>query len=119
MKFHSLSRRERMTSAPEFKRALDNGTTYHGKKLNLRVAQNDHGFSRIGICLRREYFKLATQRNKMRRYLKEIFRLNKNILKKGYDILAMPKRGCDNLTFAELSDEFTQIIKKANILNTA
>lgn len=118
MKLHSLSRRERITSAPEFKRALDNAAIYHGKRLNLRIAQNDYGFSRIGVCLRRENFELATKRNKMRRYLKEIFRLNKSILKKGYDILAMPKRGCDNLTFAELSDEFTQIIKKANILDT-
>jgi len=119
MKFHSLSRRERITSTSEFERALDNAATYHGKRLNLRIAQNNYGFSRIGICLRRENFELATKRNKMRRYLKEIFRLNKGIFKKGYDILAMPKKGSENLTFAELRDEFTQILKKANILNTA
>ncbi|MFH1779449.1 MAG: ribonuclease P protein component [Candidatus Omnitrophota bacterium] len=119
MKRHSLLRLERITRTCEFKKALKNGIAHRGKTLNLSVAQNNRGISRIGICLRRENFKLAAQRNKLRRYLKEMFRLNKHIFKKGYDIIAIPKRGCVNLTFSELQDDFIETVKKAGILTTA
>lgn len=119
MKRHSLLRLERITKTREFKEALKNGIAYRGKTLNLSIAQNNCGISRIGICLRRENFKLAAQRNKLRRYLKEMFRLNKHIFKKGYDIIAIPKRGCVNLTFSELRDDFIETVKKAGILTTA
>ncbi|KPK41390.1 MAG: hypothetical protein AMJ78_05640 [Omnitrophica WOR_2 bacterium SM23_29] len=92
---------------------------YRGKTLNLNIARTNCGVSRIGICLRRKNFKLATQRNKLRRYLKEIFRLNKHIFKRGYDIIAIPKRSCVNLTFSELRNDFIETVKKAGILTTA
>lgn len=119
MKRYSLSRLERITKTSEFKKALQKGITYRSKALNLSIAQNSCGTSRIGISLRRENFKFATERNRLRRYLKEIFRLNKHSFKKGYDIIAIPKVNCADLKFNELKDEFIELIKKANILTAA
>lgn len=119
MKRRRLSRFQRIIKSSDFKEALKNGIIYRGRILNLGVAQNNYGISRIGISLRRKNFKLATQRNKIRRYLKEIFRLNKHDFKKGYDIIAMPKENCAQAKFNELMDEFLDILKRADILATS
>lgn len=115
MKRYALSRPERITRSSEFKEAFKNGKIYRSKTLNLNIAPNNYGISRIGISLRRGNFNLATQRNKLRRYLKEIFRLNKYDLKKGYDIIAMPKATCLNLTFNAMKDSFIDLVKRAGI----
>ena len=113
MKKYSLSRSERITKTSEFKSGLKDGAVYTGRSLKLKVAPNKYGISRIGVSLGRHYFKLAIQRNKLRRYLKEIFRLNKYHFSKGYDIIVIPKVNCAGLKFGELNDEFIDMIKKS------
>lgn len=119
MNRHSLSRPERVTRTSEFKEALKNGEIYRGKTINVIIARNNSEVSRIGISLRRENFRLATQRNRLRRYLKEIFRLDKHIFKKGFDIIALPKTSCSNLTFNELRNEVIEVLRKADVLTRA
>lgn len=119
MKRYSLSRSERITKTSEFKSGFKEGAAYTGKSLKLKVAPNKYGISRIGVSLGRGYFKLAIQRNKLRRYLKEIFRLNKHNFSKGYDIIAIPKAHCAGLKFGELNDEFIDTIKKSGIFKKA
>ncbi len=119
MKRYSLSRSERITKTSEFKAGLKDGTVYNGRSLKLKVAPNKYGISRIGVSLGRHYFKLAVQRNKLRRYLKEAFRLNKHNLNKGYDIIVIPRASCAGLKFKQLHDEFIDVIKKASIFHKA
>lgn len=115
MKSYSLSRSERITKTSEFKSGLKDGAVYNGRSLKLKVAPNKYGISRIGVSLGRHYFKLAVQRNKLRRYIKEAFRLNKHNFSGGYDIIVSPRAGCAGLKFSELSDELIGVIKKAGI----
>ncbi len=119
MKRYSLSRSERITRTSEFRSGLKEGAVYTGRSLKLKVAPNKYGISRIGISLGRGYFKLATQRNKLRRYIKEIFRLNKHSFNKGYDIIAIPKVHCADLKFSDLNGEFIDTAKKAGIFHKA
>ncbi len=119
MRRHFLSRLERITRTSEFKEALKNGVIYRGKTINIIIARNNSEVSRMGVSLRRENFKLATQRNKLRRYLREIFRLDKHIFKKGFDIIALPKPSCSNLTFNELRNEVIEVLRKADVLTRA
>jgi ribonuclease P protein component len=119
VKRYSLSRSERITKTSEFKSSLKDGAVYNGRSLKLKVASNKYGVSRIGISLGRHYFKLAVQRNKLRRYLKEAFRLNKHNFSKGYDIIVIPRANCAGLKFSELNDEFIGVIKKSGIFREA
>jgi ribonuclease P protein component len=119
VKRYSLSRSERITKTSEFKAGLKDGAVYSGRSLKLKVAPNKYGKPRIGISLGRHHFKLAVQRNKLRRYLKEAFRLNKYNFNKGYDIIVIPRANCAGLKFRELNDEFIGTIKKSGIFKKA
>lgn len=115
MKTFSISRSERITKASDFKQALKNGAFYNGTALKLGVSRNDCGISRIGVSLRKHIFKLAVSRNRLRRRIKEIFRLNKGKLAKGYDIVVIPRAAAADLKSETLSGEFLALAKKAGI----
>lgn len=116
MKRFSLSRRERITKTAEFRSALHKSVFYATKSLKLGVSHNGLGFSRIGVSLRREDFRLAVERNRLRRCVKEAFRLNKENLAKGYDIIAVPRAMAAGLNFDELSRDFICVAEKAGVI---
>jgi ribonuclease P protein component len=115
MKRFSLSRSERITKTSDFKQALKNGLFYNGKALKLSVSRNDLDVSRIGVSVRKHIFKFAVSRNRLRRCIKEIFRLNKGKLAKGYDIVAIPRAAAADLKYEALAGEFLALLKKAGI----
>ena len=116
MKRFSLSRSERITKTSDFQRILKNGLFYNGKALRLGVSRNELGVSRIGVSLRKHIFRLAVSRNKLRRHIKEIFRLSKEKLAKGYDFIAIPKAAAAGLEYEELNAEFLVLAKKAGAI---
>ncbi len=113
MKRFSLSRRERITSTREFRLSLDKSAFYVGKSIKIGVSRNNLGFSRIGVSLKRENFKLAVTRNRLRRIIKEIFRLNKEELPKGYDLIVIPRAAAADKSYDELNRDVICTVKKS------
>ena len=116
MKRFSLSKRERIVRTAEFKSALRKSSFFSGKSIKFGVSPNGLGYSRIGVSLRRENFRLAVQRNKVRRFIKEAYRLNKGRFAKGYDIIIIPKSGILDLGLKDITTEFLVIADKALII---
>ncbi|MFH1406429.1 MAG: ribonuclease P protein component [Candidatus Omnitrophota bacterium] len=87
----TLPSKERLKQGTEFKSVLERGRRV--KKANLAVwaAPNGLAFNRIGVSAPRRNFKLASERNKARRLLKEAYRRNKIKLCRGFDIVIMLK----------------------------
>lgn len=115
MKRFPLLRRERITSTAEFRLSLNKSAFYVGKSVKIGVSGNNLGFSRIGVSLRRESFKLAVTRNKLRRRVKEIFRLNKRNLSKGYDIIVIPRASAASADYGRLESDLLSTVEKAGL----
>lgn len=70
---------------------------------------------RLGIIVSRKLAK-AHDRNKLKRRLREIFRLNKQKLKNGFDFLFIPKKNSLNLSYWDLERQVLGLFESLSVL---
>ena len=58
----------------------------------------------------------AVKRNRVKRRLREIFRLNKNEIKPGYDIIFIPRSNSVKMNYVQLKEAVLLLLKRANVL---
>ena len=87
MKSFGLSKKERIANVGEFERAYKNGVIKKTGCLIIRSLPNNLGYSRLGIAVSKKLFPSAVRRNRIKRLIREAFRLNKRQLPKGLDLI--------------------------------
>ena len=68
------------------------GKRVQSKHFTLFVQENSLGFNRLGVVVKREVG-AATYRNRVKRYLREFFRLHKAQRKGSFDIIFLARKG--------------------------
>lgn len=104
-------KRERITESRDFKRVMKLGKKVNSKNFILFMLQNEFPFSRLGVIVKKDIGK-ATYRNRIKRYFREFFRLNKYLFKDHFDLIFLVKKGCLINRYKELEEE----IKRLGIL---
>jgi len=104
MKTYGLGKEEKLLKAVEFKRALRKGSGSSTEHFTVLICPNDLQQRRLGITASRKTGS-AAKRNRIKRLLREFFRLNKVQLPPSSDILFIAKPGADKLDFTGLRDE--------------
>jgi len=104
----SLSKAERISRSQDFKRVFIKGKRYRFPEFTLVVAPNDLSFSRIGIGVGRRFGK-AVLRNRAKRLCRELFRLNKDSLPKGVDIIFLPRQQLLNSSWQRLQERMAEV----------
>ena len=92
---------ERIRSPADFRRAFDRKRSASDAHLIVYGAENGLAHARLGISASRKRVRRAHQRNRVKRLLREAFRLAKSGLPPGVDLVIVP-RG-PGLTFAQAS----------------
>jgi ribonuclease P protein component len=97
-------KRERITHPQDFRRTMKLGKRLHSRNFILFIQKNENQFHRLGIVVKKEIGS-ATFRNRMKRYIREFFRLHKHQIKGSYDIILMVKKGCSVNRHREVEEE--------------
>ena len=89
MKNFSFSRDEKLKKYSQIKPVLTNGRKYCGTFAHLYVRTNSASITRLGIVVltSKSFRGRAVQRNKVKRLVREFYRLNKCSMVKGVDIV--------------------------------
>ena len=102
----------------EFQKVFKKGTWYGGDFVSIYVMQNQKKSNYLGIAVSKKCFKSSVKRNRLRRLLKEAYRLNEKSLLKGFDMVIVWKTSGDfeDASFAKIEKDLLKIFTKANLL---
>ena len=82
MKPHSLPKSYLITKKGEYNKVYDQGKRLHGEHFSLILLPNDKLHNRLGISIHGQ-LKGSVKRNRIKRVIKEFFRLNRGFLQNG------------------------------------
>lgn len=83
--------------------------------LVLYARPNRLGVNRVGITTGKKLGH-AVVRNRARRRLREVYRLNEQAFKPGYDIVVVARNRCVDADFQKLTQGYLALAQKAGIL---
>ena len=88
---------------------------YANGMLVLYVRPNRLGVNRVGITTGKKLGH-AVVRNRARRRLREVYRLNEALFKPGFDIVVVARHKCVTADFQKLTKAYLSLAEKAGIL---
>lgn len=90
---------ERISAAADFRRAFEARKSASDGILVVYGAENGRPYSRLGLSVPRKRIPTAVARNRMKRLLREAFRLGKAEIPAGLDLVVVPRGPA--ISFAE------------------
>lgn len=100
----------------EFKYVLSKGKYYTGKNIEAFIKDNNKKINFLGLAISTKVGK-AVRRNKIKRLIRESYRLLEQDIENGKSIVFLWKKNADvkNANFKNISEDINVIFDKANI----
>jgi ribonuclease P protein component len=104
----SFTKKDRLLDAGAYKRVFDSvDSKASHKHLLLLAAKNQLPHDRLGLVISKKNVKLAVQRNRIKRVVREFFR-QQPVIQPGLDVVVLARKGMDQLDNAALSSILRQ-----------
>ena len=105
----SFERSRRLLNASAYKAVFDDAKLKVSNQQVLFLARpSGLATSRLGLVIAKKNVRHAVQRNRIKRIIRESFRLQQQHLS-GIDVVVLARRGLDQLDSASLHELFTQL----------
>lgn len=110
-----LKKEFRITKAFDFKRLYQKGKFVNTDSFTLRVLPNRLSFSRFAVVVLKKHTKQAVKRNKIRRRIREIVRLNFDKINSGFDVIILTRRDLTGVNYNDLEKTLNNMLLNAGI----
>ena len=104
-----FTKKERINQPQDFRRIMRLGRRIGSRNFILFFQKSENSFHRLGIVVKKEIGPAAF-RNRMKRYIREFFRLHKHQIKGSYDIILMIKKGCSINRYQQAEEELRTLL---------
>jgi ribonuclease P protein component len=99
----------------EFRRLYNKGKSAVGPAMVVYCKKSKNEQNRLGVTVSTKLGG-AVVRNRARRRLREVYRLNEAMFKPGYDIVVVARHKCITADFQKLTKAYLSLAEKAGIL---
>lgn len=99
----------------EFRRLYQKGKSAVGSGMVIYCRKNKLGRNRLGLTASTKLGH-AVVRNRARRRLREVYRLNSGQLRQGYDLILVARSRTATVSWKELNDTFFRLCRKLDLL---
>ena len=115
---HGFGKSVKLRKDFEFKKAREKGVSYRDGVFALTIACNDAGHHRLGLSVGSSKVPLSSRRNRIKRLVREVFRINRTALKGGpYDMVVSVRQRPDrNVAYSTVEKNLLTLLKKAKAL---
>ncbi len=109
-----FTKAEHLTLKKEFEKVFHEGKTFKDANIVLYVTGNGLQYSRLGLVVSKKVGN-AVRRNRAKRLLREVYRLNKQVLCPHVDIIAIPRHPfSSDLKLADVEPGFRKLLLQVN-----
>ncbi len=109
MNSYKFLKKHHLRTQRDFQTAYGEGAKTYSKMFTIFLCENNLNYPRLGLSVRKK-FGSAPQRNKFKRRMREIFRLNKNDIFPSVDIIIIPGNESANANFKQLEKGFCYLL---------
>ncbi|HZK42851.1 MAG TPA: ribonuclease P protein component [Syntrophomonadaceae bacterium] len=109
-----LAKDNRISKTTDYNNIYKNGKKIPGKYIITYILNNDLGHNRYGIVTSKKIGN-AVIRNKAKRRLRSIIRLNMKKIKPSHDIVIIGRYKIRGIKFALLSKDFITVMRKSGL----
>lgn len=107
---------ERLKQSKDFKAVFQQCRKLEDGQLAMYVQfSGDAGLRKFGVSLSRALGK-AYLRNRLKRRLREIYRVEKEKFRGGYQVIVVPRRGSAGRSYSELRTSFLTLATRSGLL---
>lgn len=104
-----------LKNSRDFSQVYNHKESMANKYLVMYIQPNDQMYSRIGISVSKKVGN-SVIRHRIKRLIKESYRLNIEKLRKGYDIVVISRVTAKGKNFHEIESAFLHLCRKLDII---
>jgi ribonuclease P protein component len=112
MRTHAFGPHEKLKRRRDFERVTKEGRSLSDGLLRMRAAPNALPHGRLGIIVSKRMSRLSPERNRMKRLIREAYRLHKPALAPSTDWIVIPKGNLSRNTLREVEDSLLKLARR-------
>ena len=107
---------EKLTATWEYQRVYQRGEKHWNRQLVIYILRTSHHSTRLGITVSKKIGK-SVVRNRLKRLIREAFRLSKQHVRPGYDIVVVGRPAGVGNKRQELQTALQHLLKRAKVMS--
>lgn len=111
-----FAQKNRLTKKKDIDSVFKSGRYSFAKDLGIKYLKNNLDHPRFAVIVSNQVSKKATERNQIKRRLREIVRLARPQLPQNLDLIVLTRPSVKQLDYAEMQNQLSFCFKKARLI---
>lgn len=110
-----LAKKNRLTKDKDFDNVFNNGQSSYDKLLGIKIISNNLAYNRFGVLVGNKVSQKAVERNKIKRQIREVIKLNLGKLKQGQDCVIVISKLTLGAEYLDIENSLINNFKKLKL----